>query len=235
MATCVPGCMGWQPLPSPCSADRSAGRTQAVQGCLQEHSTKPDHSNSQVMQGQKALPDAHGEVGIHISTTMITFMPGRAHPAKEGLRVEAQTHGSHNQLLGCQLYFCMSPLSHTAVPHPQGQVAQGSLALEKVMLAVCRILGTHLRSHTRSTTGQCPSDNFSPKGLVIKRHTNRSTLAPGCASTTSGKRSRAGLRLGAREGLAFANEPPQVKSSIQRQLVYRKQFPDQKRLLNFHQ
>lgn len=130
---------------------------------------------------------------------------------------------------------CHAQPCHIPVPHPQGQVAQGSLALETVMLAVCRILGNHLCSHTRSTAGQCPSDNFSPKGLGIKRHTNRSTLAPGCASTTPGKRSRAGLQLSAREGLAFANEPPQVKSSIRRQLAYGKQLPDQKRLLNFHQ
>lgn len=110
--------MGWQPLPSICSADGPAGRAQAVQGCLQGHSTKPEHSNRQLVPGQKALPHAHGEVGIHTRTTTTTSMPGRAHPPMENLRVEAQAQGSHNQLLECQPYSCTSPLSHTALPHP---------------------------------------------------------------------------------------------------------------------
>lgn len=70
------------------------------------------------MQGQEAFPDAHGEVAICTRTT--TSMPGRAHPAKEGLRVEARAQGSHKLLWGREpcSSTSTSPLSHTALPYP---------------------------------------------------------------------------------------------------------------------
>lgn len=56
----------------------------------------------------------------------------------------------------------------------------------------------------------------------------------GCASTTPGKKSRAGLQVSACKVLALANKLPQVKPSIQRQLAHGNQLPDQK-LLNLAQ
>lgn len=97
---------------------------------------------SQVVQGQKAFPDAHGEVGMHTRTitATTTSMPGRAHPAKEGLGAEA---GKPYAAPGiCALVFqpphphCHTQPCHILLPRPQGQTARGSLALEEVTLAV---------------------------------------------------------------------------------------------------
>lgn len=162
----------------------------------------------------------------------------------EGLRVEAQAQGSHKLPWGREPCSSTStpPWSHAALPHPSatspgadgmGQPCPGGGDACCLQLAGSRGLAS-ARTPT-AQPGTALSDNFSPKGLGNERHTNRGTPVPGCACTTAGKRSRAGLRVGARKGLAFANEPPQVKSSTRRQVAYRNQLTDQKKQLNFLQ
>lgn len=62
---------------------------------------------------------------------------------------------------------CHTQPCHIPVPHPQGQVAQGSLALEEVMPALCSWQDP-VCSQASCTARHCPSDNFSPKGLGIR-------------------------------------------------------------------
>lgn len=93
-----------------------------------------------------------------------------------------------------------------------------------------RLASTHTRAVQTGTAHQIISH---PK-VQESRHPNSGTPVAGCASTTPGKRSRAGLRVSACKVLALANKLPQVKPSIQRQLAHGNQLPDQT-LLNLAQ
>lgn len=128
------------PSAVPIGQQARAGRAQAAQGCLQGHSVKREHSNTQAQGSQltQGHPDAYGEVGTHMRTTA-TSMTGSARPVKEGQGAEAQAQRSHTLLQRHELCSSTStsPLSHTALPRARGQTTQGSLALDEAKLAIC--------------------------------------------------------------------------------------------------
>lgn len=191
--------------------------------------------SSQLVQGQEAFPEkwecTQGPPPPHlVGHVLLRKVCGCRHKPREAICCSRDTILA----LPPPRPHRHAQLCHIPVPPPPGadgtgQPCPGGGDACCLQLAVSQGFTS---AHTSAAQSGTAHQIISHPKAWESRHPNSGTPASGCAGTTPGKRRRAGLPVRSRKGPAFANEPPQVKSSTQRQLAYGNQLPDQKKLLN---